>query len=85
MEGFVHNKILWSHKKMGFNSSVETLLNFKDNKIKEYLFDKKSDIYEFIDYKKFQKLFQKKQFPNHLSKFIFNILGCKIFIEKVSK
>lgn len=85
MEGLVHNKILWSHKKMGFNSSIETLLNFQDNKIKEYLFDKKSDIYEFIDYKKFKKLFQKKKFPNHLSKFIFNILGCKIFLEKVSK
>ena len=85
MEGIVHNKILWEHKKWGFNSSVESLLNFQDKKIKEYLFDKKSDIYDFIDYKKFQKLFSNKIFPNHLSKFIFNVLGCKIFMEKVNK
>ena len=85
MAGIVHKKILWTHKKWGFNSSIENLLNFQDKKIKDYLFDKKSDIYEFIDYKKFQKLFLNKKFPNHLSKFIFNVLGCKIFMEKVNK
>lgn len=85
MEGIVHKKILWNYKKMGFNSSIENLLNFKDKKIKEFLFDKNSDIYNFIDYEQFTKLFIKKKFPNHLSKFIFNVLGCKIFLEKVGK
>ena len=85
MEGIVHSKILWNHKKMGFNSSIENLLNFKDKKIKEFLFDKNSEIYNFINYEKFVNLFRQKTFPNHLSKFIFNVLGCKIFLEKVNK
>jgi len=85
MEGIVHKKILWNRKKMGFNSSVESLFKFQDKDTQEFLFDKKSDIYEFINYEKFQKLFSKNKFPNHLSKFIFNVLGCKIFLENVSR
>tara|TARA_B100001063_G_scaffold156445_1_gene145913 strand:- start:692 stop:2524 length:1833 start_codon:yes stop_codon:yes gene_type:complete len=85
MDEIVDNKVIWNHTKMGFNSSVESIYNFKDKTIKEFLFDKKSDIYEFIDYKKFQKLFLNKKFPNHLSKFIFNVIGCKIFLENVDR
>ena len=85
MNSIVNNKILWDYKKMGFNSSIETIFNFKDKNFKEYVFNKNSDIYQIVDYYKFQKLFSKKKFPNHLSKFIFNVIGCKIFLEKQGK
>lgn len=85
MEGIINNKILGNHKKMGFNSSVENIFNFNDKDIKEFIFDKTSDIYQIIDYKKFQNLFKTKKFPNHLSKFIFNVINCKIFLEKTDK
>lgn len=85
MDGILDNKVRWNYEKMGFNSSIESIYNFKNKTIKEFLFDKKSNIYEFIDYKKFQKLFLDKKFPNHLSKFIFNVIGCKIFLENVDK
>jgi len=85
MNNIVSNKILWNYKKMGFNSSIETIFNFKDKNFKEYILNKNSDIYQIVDYYKFQKLFSKKRFPNHLSKFIFNVIGCKIFLEKQGK
>ncbi len=85
MNRIVNNKILWNYKKMGFNSSIETIFNFKDKNFKEYVLNKNSDIYQIVDYYKFQKLFSKKSFPNHLSKFIFNVIGCKIFLEKDGK
>ncbi len=85
MNGVVNNKVLWDYKKMGFNSSIETIFNFKDKNFKDYVLNKNSDIYQIVDYYKFQKLFSKKKFPNHLSKFIFNVIGCKIFLEKQGK
>ena len=70
---------------MGFNSSIENIFNFNDKKIIEYLLDINSEIYQIVDYKSFKKLFLKKIFPNHLSKFIFNVLNSKIFIENEIK
>ena len=63
--------------KNGFNSSIENIFNFNDKKIIDYLLDINSEIYQIVIIK-FKKLFLKKIFPNHLSKFIFNVLNLNI-------
>ncbi len=85
MQNVVHDKVLWDLKKMGFNAGIENIFNFKDKKILDYLLNKNSEIYQIVNYDKFKNLFLKEEFPNHLSKFIFNVLNSKLFIEGVTK
>ena len=41
-----------------------------------------SNIFEFIDRKKIKELFEKKPKENHFSKFVFNFISTKIFLDK---
>ena len=85
MQNIVDYKVLWDVKKMGFNSGVENIFNFKDKKILDYLLDKNSEIYQIVNHNKFKNLLSKQKFPNYLSKFIFNVLNSKLFIESIIK
>ena len=81
MEGIVDKKILWDMNKRGFNANITSLFDFKSKKIKEYILDKNSKIYHFVNYNKFVELLSRDYFPNSLSKFVFNVLNCKIFLD----
>lgn len=67
------------HKK-GFNASINTIVNFKDPKINSYLFDKSSEINDFVDMKEVKKEIYSNN-TNQFSKFIFSVLNTKIFID----
>ena len=44
-------------EKKGFNASINSLINLKDDSIRDYLLDEKSIIKDFVDLKKMKKLF----------------------------
>jgi asparagine synthase (glutamine-hydrolysing) len=67
------------HKK-GFNASINTIINFKDPKINSYLFDKSSEINDFVDMKEVKKEIYSNN-TNQFSKFIFSVLNTKIFMD----
>jgi asparagine synthase (glutamine-hydrolysing) len=67
------------HKK-GFNASINTIINFKDPIINSYLFDKNSEINDFVDMKEIKKEIYTNN-SNQFSKFIFSVLNTKIFID----
>jgi len=67
------------HKK-GFNASINTIINFKDPIIKSYLFDKNSEINDFVNMKEIKKEIYTNN-SNQFSKFIFSVLNAKIFID----
>jgi len=67
------------HKK-GFNASINTIINFKDPIISSYLFDKNSQINDFVNMKKIKKEIYTNN-SNQFSKFIFSVLNAKIFID----
>ena len=67
------------HKK-GFNASINTIVNFKDPKINSYLFDKSSEINDFVDMKEVKKEIYSNN-TNQFSKFIFSVLNTKIFMD----
>jgi asparagine synthase (glutamine-hydrolysing) len=77
---FVHKDILFDKKKKGFNSSIDTLLDFNDDYVKDFILSK-SKISEFIDQEKLEILLKKKKKPNYLSKFLFNVINCKMFLD----
>ena len=81
MKGIVNEKVRLDRRKRGFNASINSLINLKDDSIRDYLLDEKSIINEFVDLKKIRRLFNNKNTENSLSKFIFNFINCKLFVD----
>jgi asparagine synthase (glutamine-hydrolysing) len=67
------------HKK-GFNASINTIIDFKDPIINSYLFDKNSEINDFVNMKEIKKEIYTNN-SNQFSKFIFSVFNTKIFID----
>lgn len=77
----LNDKIRLNRQKKGFNASINSIVNLENPEIFDYIFDSKSPISEFVNLDKIKKDLNKKLIPNHLSKFIFSIIGSKIFLE----
>ena len=77
----LNDKIRLNREKKGFNASINSIVDLENPEIFEYIFDKKSPLSEFINLDKFRNDLNKKFIPNHFSKFIFSLLGTKIFLE----
>ena len=80
MVGIVDRNILWNRRKVGFNAPINEIYDFNRKKNREVILDN-SRIFDFFDRKKIEKIFTKNKLPNSISKFIFNFLSCKIFLE----
>lgn len=80
MVGIVDQNILWNRRKVGFNAPINEIYDFNIKKNREVILDN-SRIFDFFDRKKIEKIFTKNKLPNSISKFIFNFLSCKIFLE----
>ncbi len=68
-------------QKKGFNCSIKSLIKYQDPLIKEFLMDGKSEIFNFVDRKKFNKFLQSDLNENYKSKFLFSFLSSKIFLD----
>jgi asparagine synthase (glutamine-hydrolysing) len=80
MRGIVPNVILDERRKVGFNAPILDLLDLNDPDIKNYLLDD-SKIYNLVKKDKIEKIFKDKSLSNSTSKFVFNFLNTKIFLE----
>ena len=80
MKGIVSKKVLETPQKKGFNASLQELINFKDPKIKERLLDDRF-IFEIIKKEKIEKLLNNDNLQNSYSKYLFNFINTKIFLE----
>ena len=63
---------------------LQIFLHFLILKIKNFqiLFLIEISIFYYVNYNKFKKLLSLDYFPNSLSKFIFNVINCKIYLDK---
>ena len=82
MSGIVDHKILWNRRKVGFNAPINEIFNINKKKNWEVILDN-SEIFELFDKNKIENILSKNKnkIPNSISKFIFNFLSCKIFLE----
>lgn len=71
-----------NNQKKGFNASINTLLDRKNKNIMDYLLSE-SKIYEIIDYKKIKGYLNNDNNENHLSKFLFNFISVKLFLDEL--
>jgi asparagine synthase (glutamine-hydrolysing) len=82
-KGVLNGKIRNNKKKVGFNSSVDSNFYLQDKTVKDYLFNSSgSKIFDILKKDKVKKLYDKKKKNNYESKFIFNFINAKIFLDK---
>ncbi len=81
MNGILNDKIRLNRQKKGFNASINSILDLEKPEIIDFIFNKKSPLSEFVNLDKFKDDLDRKVIPNHFSKFIFSLLGTKIFLE----
>ena len=76
------DKVRLNRQKKGFNASINSIIDLKDPDILKNIFDKNSPVAEFVNLKKFENELNFSEIPNHISKFIFSIIGTKLFLEE---
>ena len=81
-KGIVHKDILKERRKIGFNSSINDVFNLENKNILNQIMDKKSPIFDLVDYSKMKKILKIKKYPNYLSKFVFNFINANLFLKK---
>ena len=79
---YVDKKVMFDVKKRGFNATIQSIFNLQDKNIINYILNKNSEIFDYVNFDKFKKLLYKKNYLNSESKFIFSVISTMIFIDK---
>lgn len=80
MKNIVPNIILNERRKVGFNAPILDLLDINNKKTIDYLLDD-SPVYDLVKKRKIEELVKNNRLPNSSSKFLFNFLNVKMFME----
>ena len=75
------DKVRLNRQKKGFNASINSIIDLNDLEILKTIFDKNSPVAEYVNLKKLNDDMNFKEIPNHISKFIFSIIGTQFFLE----
>lgn len=81
MRGIVPDKIVDNRRKVGFNAPIFDLLDVHDPQVRDTVFSP-SPIYNIIRKETIEELFTREKLSNSESKFLFNFLNAKIFLEE---
>lgn len=81
LDGVLNDKVRLDRQKKGFNASINSVLDLKDEKIREKVLDPQNRVFEWLDYDKVKPLFDMDNLANHYSKFIFSLVNSQIFLE----
>lgn len=81
MRNIVPTKILKSRRKVGFNAPIQDIIDLGDQKVREYLLDD-GPVYDIVNKQSIYELLKQKKHPNSISKFLFNFINVKIFLEE---
>jgi asparagine synthase (glutamine-hydrolysing) len=82
VRGIVPDAVLDSRRKVGFNAPV---LDVLDPEARAYLLDDRSVLYEHVSRTKVESILAKDFLPNSESKFVFNILNAKLFLDEFAR
>ena len=74
------DRVRLTRQKKGFNASLNSCLNFEDQRVKNFLFDKKSPINEFVNVEKMRSEIEFSKLQSYMSKYIFSFISTKIFL-----
>jgi len=82
MRGILNEEVRLDRQKKGFNASITSLLDFSKKSTEEWFLDTSGDLYRILDRSKIRRLLSSGHIENDLSKFLFNVLNAKIFLEQ---
>ncbi len=81
MRGIVPDRILDERRKVGFNASINSFIDFADDDVRSAILDE-SPIFDHVHKEKIEALLTQHPLPNSKSKFLFYFLNSKMFIEE---
>ncbi len=80
VKGILNDKVRLDRQKKGFNASITSLVDFHDKKNRAALLDS-SPVFDYLDKERVESLLKNGSIPNSTSKFLFNFLNVKFFLE----
>lgn len=80
VKGILNEKVRLDRQKKGFNASINSIVNFSDQNEIDYLLSD-NPIFDILKRDELRKLFVKSHFDNNESKFIFNFINARMFLE----
>ncbi|MBL8089178.1 MAG: asparagine synthase (glutamine-hydrolyzing) [Anaerolineales bacterium] len=81
MRGIAPDAIVENRRKVGFNAPIFSFLDVNDKSTRDTLLED-SPVFEHIKKDKIKTLLSKENLPNSESKFLFNFLNTKLFLEE---
>ncbi|WKZ36511.1 MAG: asparagine synthase (glutamine-hydrolyzing) [Anaerolineales bacterium] len=84
MRGIAPDAIVDNRRKVGFNAPIFSFLDVKSKEVRRALLED-SPVFEYIQKDKVEALLSKENLPNSESKFLFNFLNTKMFLEEFQK
>ena len=81
-EGYLPDKVRLDVQKKGFNVSFASMFKLGSPGFREYFLNEKSEIAEIVNLKAIRNILDRDTLPNSYSKFLFNLLNAKLFLEK---
>ena len=81
VKGVLNEQVRLDRRKVGFNASINSIIDLQDPEVRSYLLDPNAEIFEIINRERMVQLLDQFPIPNHLSKFIFNFVNARIFLE----
>ena len=84
LEGILHDQVRLDRSKKGFNCSIDSLIDFKDKKTKEFLLSD-STIFNYINKDKLEVILNSDYKENYISKFLFYFISSKMFLDQNAK
>jgi len=81
-KGLLNDQVRLDRRKKGFNASINSIIDLHNSDVQDYILDDRNELFTFIDREKVRSLLLNDNHPNHFSKFIFNLLNTKIFLEQ---
>lgn len=83
MDGTVPSKVLWNHRKVGFNAPIHSFVDVHDTEVRRWLL-RPGPIFEHVRPDRIEALLDKPELPNSESKFLFYFINAKLFLEALA-
>ena len=81
VKGILNDQVRLDRCKKGFNASFNSIIDLDDDRNLEFLLDSDSGVFDLLRRDKIESLLKMEFLPNSISKFLFNFLNTKLFLE----
>lgn len=81
LAGILNDKVRLDRRKKGFNASIHSAVNLGDPEFKAWLLAPQSPLANYLNPSKVEPLLREPHLANHYSKFLFNVINTRIFLE----